>query len=181
MLSCSVASDSLWAHGLSPIRLLCPWGFSRQEYWSGLLCPPPENLLNLGIEPRSPTLQEDSSLSELPGKPFFKGRHQNHPGDGSGKKWTLSRCSYFKYSVEILGYFFLACIACKNVTGRVFYFKNYIRFMVIFYAKAGHQKLSVMLNVSRSLISFLGYSGWSKNWIDMRQINRKKSHLIMSV
>ena len=22
-------------------RLLCPWGFSRQEYWSGLPCPPP--------------------------------------------------------------------------------------------------------------------------------------------
>ena len=22
-------------------RLLCPWVFSRQEYWSGLLCPPP--------------------------------------------------------------------------------------------------------------------------------------------
>ena len=21
-------------------RLLCPWGFSRQEYWSGLPCPP---------------------------------------------------------------------------------------------------------------------------------------------
>ena len=28
-------------------------GFSRQEYWSGLLCPPPGDLPNLGIEPRS--------------------------------------------------------------------------------------------------------------------------------
>ena len=27
--------------GLKPARLLCPWGFSRQEYWSGLPCPPP--------------------------------------------------------------------------------------------------------------------------------------------
>ena len=26
---------------LSPTRLLCPWGFSRQEYWSGLPCLPP--------------------------------------------------------------------------------------------------------------------------------------------
>ena len=43
------------------------------------------------------------------------------------------------------------------------------------------KKSSVMLNVSSSLIPFLGYSGWSKNWIDMRQINRKKSRLIMSV
>ena len=34
-------------------RLLCPWGFSRQEYWSGVLCPPPEDLPYLGIEPAS--------------------------------------------------------------------------------------------------------------------------------
>ena len=27
--------------------------FSRQEYWSGLLCPPPGNLRNPGIEPTS--------------------------------------------------------------------------------------------------------------------------------
>ena len=25
-------------------------GFSRQEYWSGLSCPPPENLLNPGVD-----------------------------------------------------------------------------------------------------------------------------------
>ena len=28
-------------------------GFSRQEYWSGLPCPPPEQLPNPGIEPVS--------------------------------------------------------------------------------------------------------------------------------
>ena len=28
-------------------------GFSRQEYWSGLSCPPPANLPYLGIEPTS--------------------------------------------------------------------------------------------------------------------------------
>ena len=28
-------------------------GFSRQEYWSGLLCPPPGDLPNPGIEPMS--------------------------------------------------------------------------------------------------------------------------------
>ena len=43
-------------------------GFSRQEFWCGLPCPPPGNLPNPGIEPRSPTLQADSSLSEPPGK-----------------------------------------------------------------------------------------------------------------
>ena len=33
--SCSVMSDSLQPHGLQLARLLCSWGFSRQEYWSG--------------------------------------------------------------------------------------------------------------------------------------------------
>ena len=41
-------------------------GFSRQEYWSGLPFPSPENLPNRGIEPRSPTLQADALPS--PGK-----------------------------------------------------------------------------------------------------------------
>ena len=55
--------------GLQPTRLLSPWGFSRQEYWSGLPCPPPGDLPNPGIEPRSPTLQADSLPAEPPGTP----------------------------------------------------------------------------------------------------------------
>ena len=43
--------------------------FSSQEHWSGLPCPPPGDLYNPGIEPRSPTLQVDSLLSKPPGKP----------------------------------------------------------------------------------------------------------------
>jgi len=38
--------------------------FSRQEYWSGLPCPPPGDLPNPGIKPRSPALQADSLPSE---------------------------------------------------------------------------------------------------------------------
>ena len=41
--------------------------FSRPEYWSGLPVPPPGDLLNPQIEPRSPALQVDSSPGELPG------------------------------------------------------------------------------------------------------------------
>ena len=44
-------------------------GFSRQEYWSGLPFPSPEDLLDPGIEPGSPTLQADTLTSEPPGKP----------------------------------------------------------------------------------------------------------------
>ena len=40
--------------------------FSRQEYWSGLPFPSPEELSNLGIEPWFPASQADSLLFELP-------------------------------------------------------------------------------------------------------------------
>ena len=47
-------------------------GFSRQEYWSRLPCPPPGDLPNPGIELLSPevsALQVDSLPSDPPGKP----------------------------------------------------------------------------------------------------------------
>ena len=44
-------------------------GFSRQEYWSGLLFPSPGELHNPGIEPGTPALQADALPSEPPGKP----------------------------------------------------------------------------------------------------------------
>ena len=67
---------------LSRFRLFCdPWtgahqarpsmGFSRQEYWSGLPFPSPEDLPDPGIEPRSPTLPADALTSEPPGKPNY--------------------------------------------------------------------------------------------------------------
>ena len=70
VFSLSIMSDSLSPYGLQPSKLLCPWGFSRQEHWSGLPCPPPGDLPNPGIKPRSPTLQTDSLPSEPPGKPY---------------------------------------------------------------------------------------------------------------
>ena len=50
-------------------QALCPWGFSRPEYWSGLPRSPPGDLPNPGIKLRSPVLQADSLLSQPPGKP----------------------------------------------------------------------------------------------------------------
>ena len=70
VLSCSVVSDSLQHQRLQLGRLLCPWGFSRQEYWNALPCPPPGDLPNPEMELRSPTLQADSLMSESPGKPL---------------------------------------------------------------------------------------------------------------
>ena len=44
--------------------------FPRQEHWSGLPCPPPEDLPDPGIEAVSPVLQVDSLPAEPWGKPF---------------------------------------------------------------------------------------------------------------
>ena len=68
VLSHSVVSDSLRPYGLAcqaPLSM----GFSRQQYWSGLPCPPPGDLPTPGIEPRSPALQVDSVPIEPPGNP----------------------------------------------------------------------------------------------------------------
>ena len=42
--------------------------FSRQEYWSGLPFPSPEDLPNPRIEPGSPALRADALPSEPPDK-----------------------------------------------------------------------------------------------------------------
>ena len=46
-------------------------GFSRQEYWSGLQFPSPEDLPKPGTEPESLALQADSLPFKLQGSPEF--------------------------------------------------------------------------------------------------------------
>ena len=57
---------------LTPWTAVCQaplsMGFSRQEYWRGLLCPPPGDLPDPWIKPGSPALQANSLQSEPPGK-----------------------------------------------------------------------------------------------------------------
>ena len=50
-------------------QVLPSTGFSRQEYWSGLPCPPPGDLPNPGIEFASPAWQVDSLPLSHPGSP----------------------------------------------------------------------------------------------------------------
>ena len=50
-------------------------GFSRQEYWSGVPCPPPGDLPDLKIELvslMSPALAGGFFTTGPPGKPFFQ-------------------------------------------------------------------------------------------------------------
>ena len=59
LLSCVLLCKTPWtvAHQAS-----LSMGFSTQEYWSGLPCPPPGDLPNPGIEPVSPALKADSII-----------------------------------------------------------------------------------------------------------------------
>ena len=63
--------------------------FSRQEYWSRLPFPSPEDLPNPGIKPSSPALQEDSSLPKPLGKeyPFLDGRRGSPNKQRSNERW----------------------------------------------------------------------------------------------
>ena len=63
-VSCSVLSDSTTPQTVAHQASLS-MGFSRQEYWSGLPFPSPEDLPDPGIEPWSPALQTDDFSFEL--------------------------------------------------------------------------------------------------------------------
>ena len=63
---CAILCDPL---GSSSLRLLSPWGFSRQGYYSGFSCPSPGDLPNSGIKLRSLALQVDSLPTQISGKP----------------------------------------------------------------------------------------------------------------
>ena len=65
---------------------------SRQEYWSGLPCPPPGDLSDPSLEPispASPALQTDTFTTEPPGSPYSPIRVHNSlskvPGHAGSK------------------------------------------------------------------------------------------------
>ena len=85
----------------NPMDLLFPWGLSRQKHFTGLPRPLPGDLPNPRIEHRSPTLQEDSLLFKLCGKPknglaypFSRGL----PDPGSNQGLLHCTCILFRLS-----------------------------------------------------------------------------------
>ena len=63
-------SDSATSRTVAPQASLS-MGFSKQDYWSGLPFPSPEDVSDPGIEPGSPALQADSLMFELQGSPLI--------------------------------------------------------------------------------------------------------------
>ena len=72
--SMKAVSPSVLSDSATPQTVACQaplsMEFSRQEFWSGLPHPPPEDLPNPGTEPWSSALQADSSPFELQGKSY---------------------------------------------------------------------------------------------------------------
>ena len=66
MLHPLVMSDSATPWTVTHQAPLSMGVLSRQEYWSGLPCPPPGDIPNPGIELSSSTLQADSLPAEPP-------------------------------------------------------------------------------------------------------------------
>ena len=68
----------LWCVLVIPWTIACQaplsMGFSRQEYWSGLPCPPPGSLPNPGISPHLLSFLQSRQMSHLKPK-FWKPLH----------------------------------------------------------------------------------------------------------
>ena len=82
-------------------------GFSKPEYWSGWPFPPPGDLPNPEIEPRSPTLQADSLPVEPQGKlknigvgslSFLQGIFPTQE-----LNWSLLHCRRILYQLKYQG------------------------------------------------------------------------------
>ena len=95
--------------------------FSRPEYWSGLPCPPPRNLPNPRIKPRSPTFQVDSLPSETPGKPKNTGVSSLSLLQGifqtQESNWGLLHCRWILYQLSYQGSPFILLSSHKNWIG----------------------------------------------------------------
>ena len=107
---CSAAQSYLSSVTPWTVAYLAPlsMGFSRWEYWSGLPCPPPEDLPNPGIKPASPALQADSLPLSHPGSPSTAGTCSQ-----TGV-WQISPHVYFK-SFFLHGFWVL----CRDTFWRV--------------------------------------------------------------
>ena len=93
MDACPGMSDSFvtpWTIGLqAPLSM----EFSRQEYWSGLPCPPSGDLPDPGIEPESPAspaLAGRVFTTAPPGKPLSRGEELSNSQEFMGPKRQIS-------------------------------------------------------------------------------------------
>ena len=104
----------------SSVRL-CPWGFSRQEYWSGLPHPPPGDPPEQGLNPSvsvSPALAGRFFPTSAIGSPdplLTKGKHQRTIYLPWKKATTHKPGREFSPETESVGTLTLDFLVCRTV------------------------------------------------------------------
>ena len=97
--SCVWQFATLWTiDQQSPLSV----GFSKEEYWSGLPCPPPGDLPDPGVKPvcpETPALQVDSLLLSHLGKPKAKSTYPRITRSNSSQALQLT---YLRFDVSPL-------------------------------------------------------------------------------
>ena len=95
MLSCSSRVQLFVTSWTVARQAPLSMGFSRQEYWSGLPCPPPGDLPHPGIEPDSalsPALQADSLPLSCQGSRTTTVLNWYSENIHKHVKWTTKSC-----------------------------------------------------------------------------------------
>ena len=99
-------SATLWAVAC---QAALPMGFYKQEYWSGLLCPPPGDLPDPGIEPlslTSPALAGEFFTTSATQKKY-RDEKIAYTSGGGGVGWgvgiTDPTRNLYKLQVQLLG------------------------------------------------------------------------------
>ena len=119
--------------------------FSRLEYWSVQPFRSPRDLLNPGIKPRSPKLQEDSVPAEKPGKP---------KNTGVGSLSLLQRIFPTQESNRV------SCIA-----GR--FFTNWATREACFHCSLSYSVINILLGISQRVAFCCLIDNWFKfsSWL----------------
>ena len=110
VLSHSVMSDSVWPHGMQPVRLLChedspgrKTGVDCHFFLQGM------DLLDPGIEPASPVspaLQEDSLPTEPPGKALLLGMFWHDFPESQGHSYIVLPSYSLPSPLKMVTYFY---------------------------------------------------------------------------
>ena len=162
----SDGSNSLRLHGLQPIRLLCPQGFSGQEYWSGLLFASLGDLPDPGIEPGSPSLQPLSSPSLHEMFPCISNSLEDIPSLSHSvvflyffaliteEGFLISSCYYLELCIQMLNFPFLLCLSLLFSAICHFAFLHFL-FLAIVLTTAFFTMLRTSIHSSSDTLLFL--------------------------
>ena len=126
VLSHSVMSDSCTTPWTVAHQAPLSMGFSRQEYWSGLPFPPPGELLDPGIESKSPELTGGFFTTVIPRKQIKFTSKCKVISISKFYKMRISK--YFRQSEWSKQMFVIITFENKGFTHRQFYLLKWIHF-----------------------------------------------------